>query len=61
LRAKSAEGVEVGRSPSSTKLTYAADSAEYLSFKFDPRTPLGSAAQFTLHGVEPRKKVVTEP
>jgi hypothetical protein len=61
LRAKSAEGTELGRSPASAKLTYAADSAEYLSFKFDARTPLSNAAQFTLHGVEPRKKIVTEP
>lgn len=55
LRAKSAEGTELGRSPATAKLTYAADSAQYLSFNFDGRTPLENVTQYTLHSVTPAK------
>jgi hypothetical protein len=55
LRAKSADGVELGRSPATAKLTYAADSAQYLSFKFDQRTPLDNVTSYTLHSVAPAK------
>jgi hypothetical protein len=55
LRAKSADGVELGRSPATAKLTYAADSAQYLSFKFDARTPLDNVASYTLYSVAPAK------
>jgi hypothetical protein len=55
LRAKSAEGVELGRSPATAKLTFAADSANYLSFKFDARTPFDNVTQYTLHSVAPAK------
>jgi hypothetical protein len=55
LRAKSAEGAELGRSPASGDLKYAADSASYLSFKFDARTPLENVAAYTLHRVTPAK------
>lgn len=55
LRAKSGDGVELGRSPATAKLTYAADSAQYLSFKFDARTPLDNVTSYTLHSVAPAK------
>jgi hypothetical protein len=55
LRAKTAEGTEVGRSPASGKLSYAADSAQYLSFNFDPRTPLENVTEYSLHSVAPAK------
>jgi hypothetical protein len=55
LRAQNAEGAEVGRSPSTAKLTFAADSASYLSFKFDARTPFENVTQYTLHDVTPAK------
>ncbi|MGC4092952.1 MAG: hypothetical protein QM756_34715 [Polyangiaceae bacterium] len=55
LRAQSGAGSELGRSPASGKLSYAADSANYLSFKFDARTPLDSVTQYTLHQVAPAK------
>ena len=55
LRAKSAEGTELGRSPATAKLKYAADSAQYLSFNFDARTPLENVTQYTLHSVAPAK------
>jgi hypothetical protein len=55
LRAKTAEGTEVGRSPATAKLTYPADSAQYLSFNFDARTPLENVTQYTLHSVAPAK------
>jgi hypothetical protein len=56
LRAQSAEGTELGRSPASGKLTYAADSASYLSFQFDARTPFDNVAKYTLHSVAPAKQ-----
>jgi len=55
LRAKSAEGTELGRSPATAKLTYVADHAQYLSFNFDARTPLENVTQYTLHSVPPAK------
>jgi len=55
LRAKSAEGAELGRSPATAKLTYAADSASYLSFKLDARTPFANVTEYTLHSVAPAK------
>jgi hypothetical protein len=55
LRAKTAEGMEVGRSPATAKLSYVADSAQYLSFNFDARTPLENVTQYTLHSVAPAK------
>lgn len=55
LRAKTAEGTELGRSPATAKLTYAADSAQYLSFNFDARTPLENVTQYSLHSVAPAK------
>jgi hypothetical protein len=55
LRAKSAEGTELGRSPATAKLTYGADSAQYLSFNFDARTPLENVTQYALHSVAPAK------
>jgi hypothetical protein len=55
LRAKTAEGTELGRSPATAKLRYVADSAQYLSFNFDARTPLENVTQYTLHSVAPAK------
>lgn len=59
LRAQNAEGAEVGRSPATAKLTFAADSASYLSFKFDARTPFQNVTRYTLHTVAPAK--ATQP
>jgi hypothetical protein len=61
LRAKSAEGAELGRSPATKKLSYTADDAEYLAFKFDARVPMENVATYTLHRVAPARKIVTEP
>lgn len=55
LRAKNAEGEELGRSPATAKLSYAADSAQHLSFDLDARTPLENVTQYTLHSVAPAK------
>jgi hypothetical protein len=55
LRGKSAEGTELGRSPATAKLTYAADHAQYLSFNFDARTPLENITQYSLHSATPAK------
>jgi hypothetical protein len=55
LRARSAEGAELGRSPATSKLTLAADSAQYLSFKLDEHTPIENVTQYTLHSVAPAK------
>lgn len=57
LRAQSAEGTELGRSPASGKLTYATDSASYLSFQFDARTPFDNVAKYTLYSVAPSAAV----
>jgi hypothetical protein len=55
LRAKNAEGQEVGRSERLEKLKQDADSATFFTFKFDARTPFASVTQFTLHGVAARR------
>jgi hypothetical protein len=55
LRAKNAEGQEVGRSERLAKLEQSADSARFFTFKFDARTPLASVTEFTLHSVTPRR------
>jgi hypothetical protein len=51
LRAKNAEGNEVGRSARLEKLKQETDSATFFTFKFDPRAPLASVTEFTLHSV----------
>jgi len=55
LRAKGDDGTELGRSPATAKLNYAVDSASYLSFKFDARTPFDKVTRYTLHSVAPAK------
>jgi hypothetical protein len=55
LRAKNAEGQEVGRSERFEKLKQDADSATFFTFKFDARTPFASVTQFTLHSVAARR------
>jgi len=55
LRAKNAEGQEVGRSERLEKLKQDADSAAFFTFKFDSRTPLASVTEFTLHAVASRR------
>jgi hypothetical protein len=61
LRAKTAEGTELGRSPATAKLSYAADSAQYLSFNFDTRAPLENVTEYKLHRVAPAKATGPKP
>jgi len=55
LRAKTAEGTEIGRSQATEKLKLAADSASFFTFKFDARAPLATATQYSLHSAAPHK------
>lgn len=55
LRAKNAEGQEVGRSERLEKLKQDADSATFFTFKFDARTPLATVTEFSLHSVAARR------
>ncbi|MDF1562820.1 MAG: hypothetical protein P1V51_07240 [Deltaproteobacteria bacterium] len=59
LRAHDAGGQELGRSEPTVALKQAADSATYLSFDFDARTPLAKAARYTLHAAEPKPAAPT--
>jgi len=55
LRARTAEGAEVGRSEPSERIEREAQSGGYITFKFDARTPLSSVNQYTLYAVTPAK------
>jgi hypothetical protein len=55
LRAKTAEGTEIGRSEASAKLKQDVDSAGFFSLKFDDRAPLSTATQYSLHAATPKK------
>jgi hypothetical protein len=55
LRAKSADGQEIGRSEATEKLKQAADSAGFFTFKFDARAPLARRTQYSLHSATPKK------
>jgi hypothetical protein len=56
LRAYDASGQELGRSSSALGVvTRPADSAEFLSFSFDPSTSLARVVKFELRGVRARK------
>ncbi len=54
LRAQDAGGKELGRSGATEALKQGADSATFLSFDFDARAPLATAATYTLHAAKPR-------
>jgi hypothetical protein len=55
LRAKTADGQEIGRSEATEKLKQVADSAGFFTFKFDARAPLATATQYSLHSATPKK------
>ncbi len=55
LRAYDSDGKEVGRSSPSAKLKQAPDSATYVEFTFDPRTPLTRTAKYEVRRVEVAK------
>lgn len=60
LRAEDADGAELGRSERQAALTQPADSARYLSFRFDARMPLDKVAAFVAH-VDPLPEPLPPP